>query len=448
VLDVGQRRDALLFLLSCVAAFACSESHVAQPTTATPNRLASRSAGPAGAEKSARRPGSARSDQPAHPKGRASAGESAGERENPIAETPAPAEPARDDTPKSQPASRKGAASRVPHADAVELSRFLEKPAAASMRKREYTRAIALYRGLVSARGEGDRIALDLARAWTLAGRYDEAGEVLDAFAAASRNDKLIETARRERERIAKARFFFDKSFDIPPATVEAERCFDLGRKSFRRGKYGDALVYYQMGHALDVNFPGFLRELGATYEKVGAHQERLDFYTRYLLLRPIGKNADFVRKQLEASKAELGVLNVESSLPCDEFWLSGTRGARLPVQNLKVPPGKFKALCVNFQHELAYFEYATITAGKTSTLKFRWAIIENHLKNPLGRIRVQDPRSEGDMIDLGVSSTAVGVVVPDQDRAIPVELVSEDGTRSQRRYIRLVPGQRHRMAW
>lgn len=337
---------------------------------------------------------------------------------------------------------------RVPHADAVELSRFLEKPAAAAMRKRDYTRAIALYRGLVAARGEGDPIALDLARAWTLAGRYDEAGEVLDQFLAAARDEKLIEGARRERERISKARFFFDKSFDIPPASGEAERCFDLGRKNFRRGKYAEALVYYQMGHALDVNFPGFLRELGATYEKLGAHKERLDFYTRYLLLRPLGKNADFVRKQLEASKADLGVLSVESSLPCDEFWLSGTRGGRLPVQGLKVPPGKFKALCVSFQHELAYFEYATVETGKAAALRFRWAIVENELKSPLGRIRIQDPRSEGDMIDLGVSATAVGVVLPDDDRAIAVELVSEDGSRNERRYIRLAPGQRYKLAW
>jgi tetratricopeptide (TPR) repeat protein len=333
-------------------------------------------------------------------------------------------------------------------AEAAELSEFLEKPATTAMRRRQYTRAIALYRGLVAARGEGHPIALDLARAWTLAGRYDEAGEVLDAFLAASRDSKLRAGAQAERDRIAKARFFFDKSFDIPPATGEAERCFDLGRKAYRKRKFSEALLYYKMGHALDANFPGFLRELGATYEKLGALDERLAFYTSYLRLRPIGKNADFVRKQLEESKTELGVLNVDSSLPCDEFWLSGTRGARLPVRSLKVPPGKFKALCVNFAHELAYFEYATVKPDKETTLQFRWAIIENQLANPLGRIRIEDPRSAGDMIDLGVSSTAVGVVVPAEDRPVQVELVAEDGTRNERRFLRLTPGQRYKLAW
>lgn len=315
------------------------------------------------------------------------------------------------------------------------------------MQRRAYPRAIGLFRGLVAARGPGHPIALDLARAWTLAGRYDEAADVLDAFLAASRDARLVDQARSERDRIGKARFFFDQRFEVPPATAEARRCFDLGRAAYRRRRFGEALAYYEIGYVLDPEMPGFLRELGATYDRLGASQERLAFYSKYLQLRPLGRNADFVRHQLEQRGAPLGALDVSSSLPCDEFWLSATTGVKLPLKHLVLPPGRYKALCVNFAHELAYFEYVAIEPRKTTSLQFRWALIENQLTGPLGRIRIEDPRS-GDLVDLGVSASAVGVVVPEEDRALRIELAAEDGSRKASRYLRLAPGRRYIVRW
>lgn len=331
--------------------------------------------------------------------------------------------------------------------DRVALSRFLEKPARAAMQARHYPRAIALYRGLAAARGPGNPIALDLARAWTLAGRYEDAADVLDDFIATATELALVEQARAERDRVRKQRFFFDKGFAVPPATGEARRAFDLGRRAFKKKRFAEALIYYETGHALDPDMPGFLRELGATYDKLGAPAERLAFYQRYLHLRPLGQNADFVRRQLIAARAPLGQLNVSSALQCDEFWMGGTRGSKLPMRAIKLPPGTFKLLCVNFGHELAYFEYATVEAGKTTDVRFRWAIVENRLTDPLGRIRIEDPRS-GDMIDVGVSSPSVGVIVPPDGRALRIDVVSEEGSRREERYLTLKDGGHYPVAW
>ncbi|HEY8142747.1 MAG TPA: tetratricopeptide repeat protein, partial [Kofleriaceae bacterium] len=205
---------------------------------------------------------------------------------------PPPAPPSTVPPPAPPPAALAGI-------DRVALSRFLEKPARAAMQARRYPRAIALYRGLAAARGPGNPIALDLARAWTLAGRYEDAADVLDDFIATASELALVEQARAERDRVRKQRFFFDKGFAVPPATGEARRAFDLGRRAFRKKRFAEALVYYETGHALDPEMPGFLRELGATYDRLGAPAERLAFYQRYLHLRPLGQNADFVRRQL-----------------------------------------------------------------------------------------------------------------------------------------------------
>src|SRR4029079_10383434 len=102
----------------------------------------------------------------------------------------------------------------------------------------------------------------------------------------------------------------FDKGFAVASANREAQHSFDLGRRAFKKKRFGEALVYYEMGHALDPEMPGFLRELGATYERLGAPGARLAFYDRYLHLRPLGPNADFVRKQLVAARAPLGQLS------------------------------------------------------------------------------------------------------------------------------------------
>jgi hypothetical protein len=126
---------------------------------------------------------------------------------------------------------------------------------------------------------------------------------------------------------------------------------------------------------------------------------------------------------------------------------MGGTRGTKLPMRAIKLPPGTFKLLCVNFGHELAYFEYATVEAGKTTDVRFRWAIVENRLTSPLGRIRIEDPRS-GDMIDVGVSSPSVGVIVPPDGRALRIDVVSEEGSRREERYLTLRDGGRYPVAW
>ena len=57
------------------------------------------------------------------------------------------------------------------------------------------------------------------------------------------------------------------------------------------------------MGYALAPDLPGFLRELGSTYDKLDAPDRKREFYRRYLVQRPFGANADVVRDELAKDK-------------------------------------------------------------------------------------------------------------------------------------------------
>ena len=51
-------------------------------------------------------------------------------------------------------------------------------------------------------------------------------------------------------------------------------------------------------------------------------------------------------------------------------------------------------------------------------------------------------------MIDVGVSSPSVGVIVPPDGRALRIDVVSEEGSRREERYLTLRDGGRYPVAW
>ena len=104
---------------------------------------------------------------------------------------------------------------------------------------------------------------------------------------------------------------FADKLVARRARPREAKQAFALGRAAFAAKQYGDALVYFHMGYALAPELPGFLRELGSTYDKLGAAEPKREFYRRYLVQRPFGANADVVRAELAKDKDVLGTLLV-----------------------------------------------------------------------------------------------------------------------------------------
>ncbi len=331
----------------------------------------------------------------------------------------------------------------------AKLSQYLVAPAERARRARDFSRAIPLYQALVVARGPASQEAEALAKLWTLAGQSADAAAAWKAIAAAATDAEQKARAEAEIERLGKRQDPFADKLKLVAANAEAKKSFSLGRAAFGGKRYGDALVYFHMGYTLAPELPGFLRELGATYDKLGATELKREFYQRYLLQRPFGANADLVRKDLSKSNAELGTLTVTTSLPCAELWINRQRvtGA-LPQGGVAVAPGVYKGLCYVPKVEMALIEYATVSAGASAQLAFRWAIVVNKLEKPLGRIAIENPKAPGVMMDLGVSSPEIGVALPSDDRKLRMVLVDDAGTRREERYIRLEPGQRQVIQW
>jgi hypothetical protein len=336
------------------------------------------------------------------------------------------------------------------HTPRARRSQFLVARAA---KARDWAHAIPLYQALVAARGPASPEQKELATLWTLAGQNSDAAEAWAAYAAATSDAAAKHEAHAEAERLAATPDPFADKLALAPMTSEARHAFALGRRAFARKRYGDALVYFQMGYALAPELPGFLRELGASYDKLGAAAQKRAFYLRYLVERPFGKNADVVRAELARDKADgapaLGTLVVTSSLPCTQLWLNRERiTGKLPAKGIRVAPGRYKGLCFNPKYEMALFQYATVEAGKPATMAFRWAIVVNQLAHPLGRIALENPEAPGTMIDLGITSPEVGVAVPGDGRKLKMRLEDDAGVRTEERLVTIEPGQRFVVHW
>jgi tetratricopeptide (TPR) repeat protein len=331
----------------------------------------------------------------------------------------------------------------------TELSQFLVKPAEKAAKARDWAHAIPLYQALVVARGPGSAEQKQLATLWTLAGQNEDAAEAWNAYAAAVTDAKEKADASAEATRLAGSSDPFAVKLVLAPVATEAKTAFLAGRAAFGAKQYGDALVNFHIGYALAPDLPGFLRELGSTYDKLGATDRKREFYRRYLVQRPFGANADVVRDELAKDKDQLGTLLVSSSLPCTELWVNREKiTGKLPDKGLVVAPGSYKGLCFNPKYEMALFEYATVEPGKPAAMTFRWAIVVNKLDHPLGRIALENPKAAGTMIDLGITSPEVGVAVPSDGRKLKMVLKDDSGLRTEERQVQLEPGQHLVVTW
>jgi tetratricopeptide (TPR) repeat protein len=329
----------------------------------------------------------------------------------------------------------------------AKLSAVLVAPAQRAEKARDWARAIPLYQALVVARGAGGPEGKQLATLWTLAGQNEDAAEAWRAYAAAADDARERTAALAEAQRLGAAPDPFADKLQLAPLAGEARQVFALGRAAFAAKQYGDALVYYHMGYALAPELPGFLRELGSTYDKLGAAAPKREFYRRYLVQRPFGANADVVRAELARDQA-LGTLVMSSSLPCAEVWVNRQRLPKMPDKGISVAPGQYKGLCYNPTFEMALFEYATVEAGKPAAMAFRWAIVENHLERPFGRIALENPKAPGTLIDLGITSKEIGVAVPADGRKLRMVLKDDSGIRTEERMVKIEPGQRIAVRW
>lgn len=331
----------------------------------------------------------------------------------------------------------------------AQLSEFLVAPARRAARARDWANAIPLHQALVVARGPASPESKQLATLWTLAGQNDRAAEAWSDYAAATADPAERTAAEAEVARLTGVTDPFAAKLVPVEQAAEARRAFVLGRAAFAARQYGDALVYYHMGHTLAPDLPGFLRELGATYDKLGAAQRKLEFYRRYLVQRPFGGNADFVRAELAKDKDVLGTLQISSSLPCAELWINRQRlTGKIPDKGIVVAPGNYRGLCFNPRFQMILFEYATVEPGKPASMTFRWGIVENRLEHPLGRIALENPKAPGVMIDLGVESMEVGVAAPADGRKLKMTIKDDLGVRTETRLVQIEPGQRLVVKW
>ena len=331
----------------------------------------------------------------------------------------------------------------------AELSAFLVKPARTALAAGDRPRAIVLYQALALARGPASPEAELLAKLWLDAGQPDDAARVLTRLATATTDVTARASARATLQRLEGGAKVDTRPLALPPELALAKIAFRQGRAAFGKKRYGDALVSFHLGYALAPELPGFLRELGATYDRLGAAGPKRAFYQAYLLRMPFGKNADAVRAELTKTKDALATLSITSSLPCEELWLNRQRvPSALPPKKLLVAPGSYKAMCLSRRYEIAIFEYATLAAGGSAAVRFDWAVVVNELTAPLGRIAIENPNAPGVMLDLGVSSPEVGVVVSDSGRALRMVLKDDAGSRVVERTVRIKPGERIVVEW
>lgn len=330
-----------------------------------------------------------------------------------------------------------------------DLSQFLVAKAQKAQKARDWAHAIPLYQALVVARGPASPEEKQLATIWTLAGQNEEASKAWAAYADAISDEKERANVVAESQRLHGTPDPFADKIDIAVMAADANQAFRLGRAAFAKKQYGDALVYFHMGYALAPDLPGFLRELGSTYDKLGESNRKKEFYRRYLVQRPFGANADVVRAELAKEKDALGTLIVSSSLPCTELWINRQKiPGKLPAAGLAVAPGDYKGLCFNPKYEMAMFEYATVEPGKPAALTFRWAVIVNKLDRPYGRIAIEKAETPGVMMDLGITSPEVGVPVPADGHKLKMILKDDSGVRTEERMVQLEPGQRLVVQW
>ena len=283
------------------------------------------------------------------------------------------------------------------------------------MEARSYATAIPLFLALREARGDGDESGLSLAIAWQAAAQKEPALAAYDAFIAETTDAKLKNEALKRRARLRNRRLLFgsNQRFRTRSLPKLAKKSFVQGRKAFKKKQYPEALLYFRMGAALAPDAAGFLRELGATYDKLGAKKEKVSYFIRYLRNRPFGKNSKRVRKQMKSDKAALGTVTITTPFSCELFIVSGVLGPKLPIKKLTMAPGRYEYLCINTKYRIGYDDDFVVTAGEHTDEKLSWAIIENELVKPYGRIAFENRDVPGQMMDLGISQKEIGVKAP-----------------------------------
>lgn len=315
----------------------------------------------------------------------------------------------------------------------TEAVSYLEKTAEQSVIAGQLPRAVTLLRGLAALKPEDPSPIYRLAEVYTLAGQYEEAIAEYRRF----RDHRAADPARKgraesEAKRLEEAPAPFAESvFKMVPATAEAKRLFDQGKKSAQEKRYQSAVSELEAAMLLDPDLPGPYRLLGAVYGKTGAKAEERKFLAEYLRVRPDGKIADTVRQQLKNDNV-LGSITVDASFPCRVTINGRDVGKTTPLKKFLVPAGKYVVGLENEKYHIVRLLRVDVTAGKESEKKFNFGVLSTKL-DPWARVRV-DGKDVGLWDEAGIPEGKHTIYYKSHDGKLEksVQLEIKGGTRTK----------------
>jgi len=313
---------------------------------------------------------------------------------------------------------------------------WLEKLAEQAVVAGQYPRAVALLRGLAALRPRDPSPVYRLGEVFTLAGQYEDAISEYRRFSArpdadGARKNRAEAEARRLEEAPAP---FAETLFKPAPATAEAKKLFEEGKRDANAKRWKEAINELQAALLLDPDLPGSYRLLGGVYGKVGDKaQERL-FLADYLRVKPEGKIADTVRERLAAEHV-LGTLTVDASFPCKVFINGRETGRSTPLKKFALPPGRYTIGLENEQYHIVRNLRVDITTGKDSSKFFPFGVLSTRL-DPWARVRV-------DGKDIGLWDESG---IPEGKHTIVY--VSHDGAKQKSVELDIKGGARQKLSW
>lgn len=85
--------------------------------------------------------------------------------------------------------------------------------------------------------------------------------------------------------------------------TPEAREAFERGRSAYERGRFGEAITWYERAHELSPH-PTLLFNIGRAADSDGRHERAIQAYAAYLEALPGADNREFVEGRLERLRA------------------------------------------------------------------------------------------------------------------------------------------------
>jgi Flp pilus assembly protein TadD len=322
------------------------------------------------------------------------------------------------------------------HLSASEDGGWLEKAAEQAVIAGQFPRAVALLRGLAALRPKDPSPTYRLAEVYALAGQFEEAIAEYHRFAQRPEADPARkEHAESEAKRLEETPApFTEQLFRQQPATNEAKRLFDEGKKDAQAKHYDAAVRELQAALLLDPDLPGPYRLLGAVYGKVGDKAQEREFLADYLRVRPDGAIADTVRQKLKGDGV-LGTISVESSWPCKVYINGRETGRSTPLKHFAVPAGKYIVGLENQQYHIVRNLRVDVSPKKDTEKRFNFGILLTKL-DPWARIRV-------DGKDIGLWDEAG---VPEGKHT--VALKAHDGSKEKTVTVEVKGGSREKLSW